>query len=271
MQTEHLKCLSALAEHRTPARAAQALAVDVAALHEAVAAAQACYGGGLVETASAMDEILFTARGQAVLAIARQSQGELDGLHRDLAVFRQKKAVAPLVDRRSVSPRRLGLPGPDAETLSLMLAAALRAPDHGRLRPWRVIEFARESREMLAVLFEQEKLRRDPLTSPQDLARARAHALRPPVLLGFVVSPVMRSPVPVQEQWLCAGAALGNVLNAAHQLDFGAIVLSGDRCFDPILSAQIGVSGDETLAGFCLLYTSPSPRDRQKSRMPSSA
>ena len=24
-------------------------------------------------------------------------------------------------------------------------------------------------------------------------------------------------------------------------------------------------------AGFCLLYTSPSPRDRQKSRMPSSA
>ena len=25
------------------------------------------------------------------------------------------------------------------------------------------------------------------------------------------------------------------------------------------------------LAGFCLLYTSPSPRDRQKSRMPSSA
>ena len=25
------------------------------------------------------------------------------------------------------------------------------------------------------------------------------------------------------------------------------------------------------LVGFCLLYTSPSPRDRQKSRMPSSA
>ena len=28
---------------------------------------------------------------------------------------------------------------------------------------------------------------------------------------------------------------------------------------------------DVTLDGFCLLYTSPSPRDRQKSRMPSSA
>ena len=29
--------------------------------------------------------------------------------------------------------------------------------------------------------------------------------------------------------------------------------------------------GDLGLFGFCLLYTSPSPRDRQKSRMPSSA
>ena len=30
-------------------------------------------------------------------------------------------------------------------------------------------------------------------------------------------------------------------------------------------------AGADTLAGLCLLYTSPSPRDRQKSRMPSSA
>ena len=32
---------------------------------------------------------------------------------------------------------------------------------------------------------------------------------------------------------------------------------------------EIAVSGN--VAKFCLLYTSPSPRDRQKSRMPSSA
>ena len=33
---------------------------------------------------------------------------------------------------------------------------------------------------------------------------------------------------------------------------------------------QIG-DGIARIYGFCLLYTSPSPRDRQKSRMPSSA
>ena len=32
-----------------------------------------------------------------------------------------------------------------------------------------------------------------------------------------------------------------------------------------------GSSGHPTTVGSCLLYTSPSPRDRQKSRMPSSA
>ena len=30
-------------------------------------------------------------------------------------------------------------------------------------------------------------------------------------------------------------------------------------------------AGNTTILGSCLLYTSPSPRDRQKSRMPSSA
>ena len=37
------------------------------------------------------------------------------------------------------------------------------------------------------------------------------------------------------------------------------------------LLAQRIRATDEALADACLLYTSPSPRDRQKSRMPSSA
>ena len=37
------------------------------------------------------------------------------------------------------------------------------------------------------------------------------------------------------------------------------------------LADQVEVGGDRELGDVCLLYTSPSPRDRQKSRMPSSA
>ena len=35
--------------------------------------------------------------------------------------------------------------------------------------------------------------------------------------------------------------------------------------------ASIGGGGEVNLLKFCLLYTSPSPRDRTRSRMPSSA
>ena len=39
----------------------------------------------------------------------------------------------------------------------------------------------------------------------------------------------------------------------------------------PSILRAVAANGNIMLAGNCLLYTSPSPRDRQKSRMPSSA
>jgi nitroreductase len=116
-----------------------------------------------------------------------------------------------------------------------------------------VLEFRDGQRAALADRFEEEKRRRDPLASSTDLRRAREHATRPPVLLAFVVVPRARSKVPGREQWLAAGAALGNLLNAAHQLGFGAIMLSGERCFDPVLGAELGIKPDEFLAGFVSL------------------
>lgn len=161
-----------------------------------------------------------------------------------------QRILEVLLTRRSVSPRRLQAPGPNPDELDAILQAGLRAPDHGALHPWRVIEFPAHNREALARCFEQEKLRRDPLAGPADLKRAREHATRAPLLLGFVVSPRERSKIPAREQWLGAGAALGNLLSAAHQLGYGAIVLSGERCFDETLARQVGVLAGECLAGF---------------------
>lgn len=160
-----------------------------------------------------------------------------------------------LIHRRSVSPRRLGLPDPGPDDVERMVEAALGAPDHGRLHPWRVLEFRYGQREALADLFEDEKRRRDPLASQADLRRARSHATEAPCLLAFIVSPRQRKRIPAREQWLAAGAAMGNLLNAAHQLGYGAIMLSGDRCFDEALCGRLGLVPGESLAGFISLGT----------------
>jgi nitroreductase len=163
--------------------------------------------------------------------------------------------LAALLGRRSVSPKRLAGPAPSREALNSIIGAALRAPDHGGLLPWRVIEFPAETREDLATLFAAEKRRRDPLASEEDLQRAREHATKAPTVLAFIVRPQRNPLVPMLEQWLSAGAALGNMLSAAHLLGFGAIMLSGERCQDDHLRRALGLQSDESLAGFISIGT----------------
>ncbi len=159
-------------------------------------------------------------------------------------------ALAALLTRRSVSPRRLAPPGPAHADIERMLQVAMRGPDHGGLRPWRVIEVARGERAALAQFFEDEKLRREPEATALDRTRAREHATNPPVLLVFLVSPKASPSARPAEQWLAAGAALGNLLNAAHLLGYGARILSGDRCADEILQRALGLRPHESLMGF---------------------
>ena len=48
-------------------------------------------------------------------------------------------ALTSLLSRLSVPPRLLVEPGPDAAQTDLILKAAMRAPDHGNLKPVRFI------------------------------------------------------------------------------------------------------------------------------------
>ena len=177
---------------------------------------------------------------------AKPGPGDMSGAGYPMA----SPARLALHDRRSVSPKRLGAPGPSVDQLETVVHAALRAPDHGGLTPWRVVHIPADQRDALAQLFIEEKRRRDPMVSADDLARAREHALNAPTLMAFVVCPRQGTTVPLHEQWLAAGAALGNILNAFHALGFGAIVLSGDRCGDLQLAQRLGLHDGEKLAGF---------------------
>ncbi|MFT3721543.1 nitroreductase [Pseudorhodoferax sp.] len=262
MEQDHLPRLLALHREQDWARAAQACRMSPDGLMEAVQAAGQAYGRALVRPGTPFQG--FTPEGEQVVAWAREFVDAVATLERCFAAPKKKAAVAPLLARRSVSPKRLGPPGPDAGDIDLMVEAALCAPDHGGLHPWRFLVFPADRRDRLADLFAQEKLRRDPLASREDVRRAREHATRSPALLAFIVSPKARMRVPEREQSLAAGAALGNFLNAAQQLGFGAIVLSGERCFDPALCAELGLGPAEYLAGFISLGSVVAAPPRRK-------
>ena len=60
--------------------------------------------------------------------------------------------------------------------------------------------------------------------------------------------------------------------NTTYKFDFICLVDEPDYVFhEPVQSVMLNNRRGGWVALTCLLYTSPSPRDRQKSRMPSSA
>lgn len=161
----------------------------------------------------------------------------------------ERHDVSWLLDRRSVAVKRLGPPAPAEDELRLILGAALSAPDHGALRPWRIVFCTPESRARMAELFIAARLKLNPAATDLELTREREKALRPPVLLALVAAPKPGA-VPEAEQLASAGAALQSILLVAHGLGYGAIMLSGSRCAAENVRAALRVEAGEIILGF---------------------
>ena len=165
--------------------------------------------------------------------------------------------LAAIHARRSVSPRRLGPPAPTAEDISRLTTAALAAPDHGRLRPWRLIV---PVAERLADLFEQALLARLPDAVEERRRHEREKALDAPAQLILVARIDDAHPaIPAHEQWIAVGAALQSLLLAVEALGFGAKILSGERATDPVIHRSLDLAANESVVGFIALGTVTEP------------
>jgi nitroreductase len=163
------------------------------------------------------------------------------------------EALKLLLTRASVGPKYLIEPGPDDTHLRLMVDAALHAPDHAGLVPFRFKVVRGEA------LFAEAARRAG--KDAAGLAMDEERALRPPVTVAVVVRLDLGHPqVPAHEQWACVGGALTNFLNAAQALGFGGKMLSGAKARDPGLIAAFCEPG-ETLLGWIAMGT-PAPSDK---------
>ena len=141
-------------------------------------------------------------------------------------------------------------PGPDDQQLRTIFEAAVRAPDHGKLRPWRFYVVQGPGLERLSQLFGDAARRRDPNASEAQIEKERSKPLRSPVLIAVVAKIVEGHKIPAIEQTLSAGAAAMNILNAAHALGFGAKWVTGANCYDLRFRAEFGLDPDDQLIGF---------------------
>lgn len=151
-----------------------------------------------------------------------------------------------LVARRHVSLRRLGLPAPDAATLTRILEAAAQAPDHGRLTPWRFILISPDRRAALGEAFVATLLREHP--DADDATRAAAHAKAfhaPCLLVAVLVDKESVNAIPREEKLVSLGCALQGMLVTAEALDVASGLASGRNMNAPALRHFLQLGADE--------------------------
>ena len=161
-------------------------------------------------------------------------------------------ALDELLSRRSIPAQCLTAPGPDAAQLAVALDAALRAPDHGRMQPWRFKLIRGAARERFAELLVAAARVRDPALPQRQLDKLRSRPLQVPLVIAVSARLRDNPKVPEVEQLLSAGAGIMNLLNALHAQGFGAIVLTGPSIYDPAVTAALGYGADERL--LCFVY-----------------
>ena len=162
-------------------------------------------------------------------------------------------AIELLLER--VSSPILQEPGPDDATLDIMFQAALRAPDHARLRPWRFLTISGDARHALGELLVRVAVAGQPDLSEEAQARIRATPLRAPTLVLAICSLKEHPKVPEIEQKMSLAAAVQSLLLAAHALGVGAIWRTGELCYQPALARGLGLADNEQLLGFVYLGT----------------
>jgi nitroreductase len=110
------------------------------------------------------------------------------------------------IDTRS-SAGRLSEPGPTPEHLDLILNAARRAPDHGRLKPWHLIVLDGSAKEQFAAAAAEAKRRRNPALTDEQVMADREKMLRSPTIIIVGCSVREHPKVPEIEQIVAVGAA----------------------------------------------------------------
>jgi nitroreductase len=129
--------------------------------------------------------------------------------------------------------------------------------------PKRLVRIAPVQRVALAALFVKSLLERDPTAAAEAQAQASDKAFRAPELLPAVarLEPA-HADVPAPERHVALGAALMNLLLAAHGLGFGGMLTSGHALRTARTAQSFGLTALEQAVCFVAIGTATEVRTR---------
>ncbi len=167
-------------------------------------------------------------------------------------------AIEALTTRASTP--RLGDPGPAPGEVQTILRAALRAPDHGLLRPWRFITIAGEARSRFGDVLAAALSARVPDVPEAAVENERAKPLRAPLILVVAarVDP-HHVKIPEIEQVTSAAAAAQNICLSAHALGYGCFWRTGQPAYDASVKRALGLAAKDHIVGFMYVGTPAEP------------
>ncbi|MCX5591672.1 nitroreductase family protein [Alcaligenes endophyticus] len=163
--------------------------------------------------------------------------------------------IDSILQRRSM--KMVQGPGPNAEQLDTLLRAAMCAPDHGRLRPWRFKLICDADVVALGELAIAANERAGTPLTEQKAASTRAWLAKVPLLIAVACHlDHSNEKIPEEERLLACGAAVTNILNVAHALGFGAFWSTGLGTYTDEVPEALGFDAlDYRFMGFVSIGT----------------
>ena len=142
---------------------------------------------------------------------------------------------------------------PDAvphDVIEKLLNAAVQAPNHYQVRPWRFVVLTGNGRDKLGEVMAQSMKAKFPQLTDEALNKERAKPLRSPVLIAVGVDKPTESKVLEIENICATAAACENILLAAHALGLAAQWRTGDAARDPEIKKFLGFAEDQHIISF---------------------
>ncbi len=131
-----------------------------------------------------------------------------------------------------------------------LLEAAVQAPNHYKVRPWRFAVITGKGRQALGEAMVRALSRKRPQLDPSAYENERSKPLRAPLIIGVGVDRPEEPRVIEVENICAAAAACENLLLAATDMGLAGYWRTGESARDPEVKELLGLAPDQHLIAF---------------------